>query len=129
MAFDNHPHGSEYIKAVVDSGQSTIKTLLVLNGGAAISFLTFLGQAFKDESIPSQLVGPFGLALRFFMAGAFLAATCAGSTYLSNLVQSLGWARSGRVFLCIAILVGFISLISFATGGWIASGTFIAFVS
>src|ERR1051326_1458902 len=63
----------EKYKTVVASGQSTLKALLTMNGGATIAFLTFVQRISEDKSHPAIMPVVFG-ALQYFIFGMTIAA-------------------------------------------------------
>ncbi len=111
----------EYYRAVSASGQSALKGLLIMNGGAAIALLAFLGTVAGREGVPPEYVAAIAPALRLFLFGVFLSVGASATTYLSNLVQSIGWRRVGIGLLIFTVIVGAGALAVFLWGGWIAA--------
>ena len=114
----------EILKLVAESGQSTLKALLLLNGGAAVAFLAFLGAVLKEPGLGPEQAAAFGFVMRCFLVGAFFSVCASATTYLSNLIQSQGWHRSGIGVLVATIILGIISLGAFFIGGWAAADAF-----
>ena len=54
-------------KLVAESGQSALKAMLLLNGGAAIAFLAFAGAVLKDSGGGSEQAAAFGFVMRCFL--------------------------------------------------------------
>ncbi len=114
----------EILKVVAESGQSALKALLLLNGGAAIAFLAFLGAAFKGSGVGPEQAAAFGFVMRCFLVGAFFSVCASGTTYLSNLIQSLGGHWPGIAVLVFTVILGIVSLGAFSVGGWAAADAF-----
>lgn len=73
----------EMLRGTIATGQSAIKSSLLINGGAAVAVLAFLGNAWSKELPRHVLLGAsYGLSL--FVWGVLAAATAAGFTYVSQ---------------------------------------------
>ncbi len=114
----------EIQKLVAESGQSALKAMLLLNGGAAVAFLAFLGAVLKEPGLGPEQAAAFGFVMRCFLVGAFFSVCASGTTYLSNLIQVIGWPRAGIGVLLFTVLLGIISLGAFFVGGWAAADAF-----
>lgn len=120
-----HQSNIESFKAAVTSGQSAIRSLFLLNGGAAIAILAFLGHLTQHH--PDRLP-TFAWTLLPFTVGVFATATVSGLTYLSqvffarNETEKYGFAFQ---FACVG--VGVSSLVCFAIGMRRAYDAFVAF--
>ncbi len=102
---------------VVSSGQSTLKALLTLNGGASLAFLAFIEHALAQK-LPIER-GGLVLALQLFIAGTFMTVCAFGTIFLTNCFSSVRWNRTSNAMFVITLLCGFSSLFLFV---W-ASGT------
>ena len=72
-------------KAVVKTGESTLKALLIMNGGASIAFFGFIGKAMDyradiDQATASTLTS----ALKWFIYGTFCAVLASGLIFTTN---------------------------------------------
>ncbi|WP_029031020.1 hypothetical protein [Salinarimonas rosea] len=70
---------AEANKATAESGVQAVRAAFLLNGGACIALLTFLGRNAGTET-----AGDLFWAAVLFSLGAALAAFAAGATYLTN---------------------------------------------
>jgi len=71
----------DMFNAVITSGQSAMKYMILINGGACMAMLAFIGGVFdKNEALAGGMAG----ALACFGLGVLLAALVSGSTYLSQ---------------------------------------------
>ena len=57
----------ELLRSVVSSANEILKTLMLLNGGAAVALLAFMGHLVSSG--PANAVSPFGPPLLKFVAG------------------------------------------------------------
>ena len=69
---------------VVSSGQAALKALMTLNGGATISFLTFIGHLGERGTLPVAGTGAFTSALLLFAWGTLSAVLGYGTIFLTN---------------------------------------------
>jgi hypothetical protein len=129
-----HAETLELFKSVIESGQTAIKSLIAINGGAAVALLAFLGNMLtkpqptgtgqastSGPSIQSQLA----TAMAWFVFGVFLIGAVSAVRYLNawaHLIgrsrQSRGWVRAADAFNYLAIVLGLASLAVFLVGGW-----------
>lgn len=117
----------EGFKQVIALGQSTLKSLMLING-AAVAILAFLGNALNSEH-SKVVVLPFANSLRMFVFGVFLSAIAFALTYLSQLCYSseLPWHKNtGIVLHILTCLAGAAALVAFIYGANIAYLGFIA---
>lgn len=121
-----HSANLEMFKSVIQTGQSAIKANMLLNGGAAVALLAFIG---KLADVNPACIPLFALPLTVFVSGAFLATMVSGLTYLTQVIFSEDgkWRdRIGNTLQGLSILSGLSSLILFGYGTHIAYKAFIA---
>ena len=76
-------HNLEMLRATISTGQSALRSALLINGAAAVAVLAFLGNAWaKDAPRQTLAGGAYGLSL--FVWGVLAAATAIGATYVSQ---------------------------------------------
>ncbi|MEM1370509.1 MAG: hypothetical protein AAGG02_21440 [Cyanobacteria bacterium P01_H01_bin.15] len=68
-------------KAVIGFGQSAIRALILINGGASIAVMTFIGN-YSVEQAP--LISAFSFALLLFSMGVATAALAAACSYVTQ---------------------------------------------
>jgi hypothetical protein len=135
----HHERLSAATETAVQSGQMAVRTAVLINGGAAISVLAFIGGlvAQRKASIPD--VTAVATSLMWFAAGTALGVASLGSSYLvqycvrwSIELQHRSWtppyirpSRSGQAWFLtanllrvVAILAAIISLLLFIIGMW-----------
>jgi hypothetical protein len=98
---------------VVSSGQSALRALLAMNGGATLAFLTFIGQLWEKGTLPRDSVQILVGALQFFIYGTFLAVLAYGTIFLTNCLSSRDWEHSSNWMFGFTVLCGFASITCF----------------
>jgi cation transporter-like permease len=126
----------EELRAVNAAGQSAIKSSMLVNGGAAVALLAFIGHLATDP----QTIGAvpnFAVPLTSFVVGVWLGGLSAGFTYLTAAGRSvkLGdpdrkptpkWTTLSRITNYLAIVCGALSLlVCFPTGFYFAYKSFV----
>lgn len=69
---------------MVSSGQSALKALLTMNGGATIAFLTFIGHLWDKSTMPPTSVDLFVEALQLFIYGTFVTVFAYSMIFVTN---------------------------------------------
>ena len=103
---------------VVSSGQSALRALLTLNGGATIAFLTFIGHLWEGGTLPSESSHQFVAALQMFIYGTLLVILAYGTIFLTNCLSSVEWHKSANTMFGGTVLLGFISVGCFLAASW-----------
>ncbi len=77
---------TEMFKSVLEAGQTALRAVTVINGGAAAAILAFIGGILKPGGSPDALVAvsPLGAAWFMFMIGLGAAGAAAGFRYLAQ---------------------------------------------
>ena len=130
--------GSKANEAAITVGNHAIRTLVLVNGGAAVAMLAFIGHVSginsgKFSTKLPELTAP----LRWFVWGVALATACAGLAYctnyciafssakkersykhpfIQNTIVSKRWIRIAVAFQCFALLTSIGSLVMFLCG-------------
>ena len=122
----NHSAELEMFKSVIQSGQNAIKTNLLINGGAAIALLAFIGKLADTNQSKIPL---FAQSLTIFVIGALVTALGSALTYLTQLAYSeeKKWVkRFGIFFHTVSMLLGLGALSLFAYGVYSSYSAFMA---
>lgn len=122
----NHSADLEMFKSVIQSGQNALRAIVLLNGGAAVALLAFIGKLTEVNRLSIPL---FALPLTIFVAGAFLATISSGLTYLTQVLYSEEGklrTRAGVSMQFGSILLSLAALYLFGHGAYRAYGAFIA---
>lgn len=110
----------ELTRAVIAFGQGAIRTLILINGGAAIAVLAFIGN-YKNEDL--GLFGYLSSSLLSFCLGVAAAALVAGFSYVTQFLcdgSSGKVSRLGVFFHILAVVFAVISLGLFILGIMVA---------
>jgi ABC-type Fe3+ transport system permease subunit len=116
----------EMFKSVIASGQIALRFLLLINGGASLAMLTFIGTLTKNRPV---MVTEYAFSLLFFVIGVLLATICAGLTYINQVIYHAKGDKKGNCFRFITLLCGASSAIVFAVGTYFAYQAFKMFAS
>jgi len=105
---------SDGFNAVITIGQGALKSGALINGGACIAILAFIGNILtKDASMISGL----STALCIFGFGVFFAAAASGSTYLAQANYETKKIKRARLINNVTIAIVILSYASFLGGG------------
>jgi len=115
MLFDKIPD-ADTRKMVVDSGQAALKALLLINGGATISFLTFIGTAIEQKLVTFGTSLLLVSALQCYIAGVVFTAAAYGFIYLTNVFSAYSRTKIANVLAGLTIVFGLGALVSFCVG-------------
>lgn len=118
-----HEGQMEMLRSVITVGQSALKSALLINGGAAVALLAFIGRIWGNAET-QHTIEALATALVCFVFGVLSAAMASGATYFSqagyadefgHLTRQVG--RGGHIAAVIFVFGGYIL---FASGSWIA---------
>ena len=118
----------EGFRQVIALGQSSLRSIMLINGGAAVALLAFLGNLITNNS--GAAVPSFANAMQAFVLGVFLAAVAYALTYLSQICYngSKSWQQGAGIALhVLTVLVGAAALIGFLWGSKLAYSGFVSF--
>lgn len=114
-----HEWKLEGFRSVIQAGQSALKSCILINGGAAVALLAFLGHLVQQHE-PAVSVHALASAMSVFVGGVFAGGLASGFTYLSQWFFADDWNKTGFTFNIAAILTGLASLGCFCWGGLLA---------
>ena len=106
----------EMFRSAINAGQNAIKSSFLLNGGASIALLAFIGHL---AQIQADKVPVFAESLLLFTFGVFAAAVMSGLTYSTQFIgaSTRPWAKKvGNISNVLCILVGISSYGMFIWG-------------
>ena len=132
LAYQAHVHNwsIEGFKQVIALGQSALKSMMLINGGAAAALLAFLGSLIARASPSAANIIAFAGSMRLFVIGVFLAALAYATTYFSQLFydgEKKWQQRTGLALHIFTSLIGASSLGAFLWGANAAYRAFLAF--
>lgn len=76
-----HEHNLELLRSVIIIGQATLRSAMLINGGAAVVLLAFIGSVWPRDGFETQL-SAIATALLCYVAGVLTAAMASGATYI-----------------------------------------------
>ena len=118
----------EMFRAIITSGQSAMRAAMLLNGGAAIAMLAFVGKLVElDVNAASHIANDILL----FAFGALAVAAAGGFTYVSQYFyqeiyatpsKKESWVQYCAVAFHTAAIIGVVtSYVLFGCGAWLTS--------
>ncbi|MBB4654429.1 hypothetical protein GGR73_000928 [Xanthomonas sp. F14] len=124
-----HETRLEMLRATVTTSQSALRSSLLINAGAAVALLSFMGGIWGKGSYLNVIPG-LSYSLSVFVWGVLAGALAAGATYGSQAGYGEEFGRFsvliGRVFHGVAILAGVTAYICFGSASWLAYGALMA---
>ncbi len=113
----------EGVRATINSGQVAMRAAIMINGGAAVAILAFLGHL---VSVNSSEVSGIANAMFAYIIGVLCATLSTGSNYCSAYVASSDKKEIFYFFNIISILLIIGSYSAFFIGGYCAYNTLIS---
>jgi hypothetical protein len=123
-----HAQGIELFRSVIQAGQNALRTGFLMNGGASVALLAFVGHM---ATVAPQKIPSLAPSLLVFVVGVLVAALASGVAYLSQWFYGgeRSWQKKTGFGLNIAaILLGLGAYGVFAWGMWRAYHVFLGFV-
>lgn len=124
-----HAQGIEMFRSVIQAGQNALRTAFLMNGGASVALLAYVGHL---SSVAPERVPMLAPSLATFVSGVLIAALASGITYLSQWFYAgePSWQqKTGFVLNIAAILLGLGAYGVFGFGMWLAYHVFASFGS
>ncbi|WP_460128003.1 hypothetical protein [Pseudomonas sp. S3_A09] len=122
----DHASSLEMFKSVIQSGQNAVKTAFLMNGGASVAILAFIGKLTESNK---QSIPEFAWTLTLFVTGVFLISVTAGLTYLSQWLYADESARKQKAGFVLNIGAIIIGLGSYGMFIWGMKAAYRAFIS
>jgi len=113
----------EMFKSVIDAGKEALNALLLINGGAVVALLGFLGANIAKEG-SAALGMRLTSSLLLFGVGVLLGAVAFGVRYLSQAVYAVERNKIGSTLNVLTILIAIAGYIVFGFGVY---GAYLAF--
>lgn len=117
-------HAVEMFRSVISYGAASLKSAILINGGATAALLAFIGNIWA-KGISPVAVTPLTSAIAYFSFGVLAAAVGTASSYFTQYYYGEECQRTGVVFhtLTVVLVVG--SYVLFSLG---SLGAYEAFV-
>ena len=104
-----------------ETGHRTLNALLIVSGGAAVSFMTFLGTAMTQPGTP---IAGLLSAMQFFVASVAAAVLAHGFTYGSHMAFHFDRRTLGTWLMGFAMGAGVVCIVLFVVGSMSAMSAF-----
>jgi hypothetical protein len=137
-------------EAIIKQGEVAIRTVMLINGGAAVSVLAFIGALVREDGLTLKEVTGVSTSLLWFAAGVAMAAWALALSYFTNFCragsessktctwerpyiidnkQSQWWLWWANRFHVGAIVWGVLSLLAFVVGAFVVHNAIIRLAS
>jgi hypothetical protein len=98
-AHDNETEfGHKNNDAAINAANAAIRIALLINGGAAVSVLAFIGGLVAQKVVPVSELGKIAAGLMWFTSGVALAGLSAGLAYFTNYCIATRSAKKLRMW-------------------------------
>lgn len=91
-----HIWNMELFKSVITAGQAALKSAILINGGAAVALLAFIGGVF-NISQNSGVMTKLSHAMFCFVVGVLSGAVASGITYIAQFMYARGKRCLGNI--------------------------------
>lgn len=105
----------EMLRSVMMYGSEALKSAILINGGAAVALLAFIGNIWTRGIVPTAVI-PLTNALYYFTEGTVSAAVGVGLTYFTQYFYSIDKNKVGAVFHGLSIATVVLAYIFFYQG-------------
>lgn len=120
MAHQSASNVQEFL-ADQNTAEFAVKSSILVNGGASIALLAFLGNlATKAEGVSAYSLTSLNHSMLAFVAGVGAAGITAGLRYFSQACYTGSYAKTGLGFKVAAVALWLTSMGLFGTGGYLA---------
>ena len=99
----------EMFKSVISTGQNALKSVILINGGAAVALLAFIGSIWDKSTNDIVIKILLLISMAGFVFGTFLGGVSASFTYLTQHLYSKQKHRKAVVLGMICDILVFIS--------------------
>jgi len=118
----------EMFRTVIATGQSALKTSLLINGGAAVALLAFMGRAWSKSlgnALYYPMVNSLSHSLVSFGVGVFIGALASGTTYLTQTAYNHQYNKTGISLQILTVLLVLATYCLFLSGMLNAGNAFL----
>ncbi|EOC1797619.1 hypothetical protein [Vibrio fluvialis] len=113
----------EMFRSVITSGQAALKASMVINGGAAVALLAFMGKIW-GSSITTGVASSLSGSTFMFCIGIILGALASGTTYFSQCLYNVDKIKIGNIINVVTIIMVLASYGIFIFSSFIAAKSF-----
>lgn len=113
----------EIARAFVAYSILALKSIILINGGAAVALLAFMGNIWVKNTAPA-VTSLLTKSIACFACGVLTGAFSAATTYLTQWLYSTSWNRFGKVVHIFTYIIIILSFVLFGMGIYKASVAF-----
>ena len=125
---DNDWHKLETYKSMIDYGRGMLRFVFLVNGGAIVGIMTFMGNVYAKTGTVLNMKTPIVI----FLLGVLFAGVATATAYMTQfkLFNETVWETKGQGWdshmrwVAITIALILLSLLAFATGSLLAVSAF-----
>lgn len=118
----------EMFRSVISYGQAALKTTILINGGAAVALLAFIGRIWGSS--PSQAaVDSLTNSIVLYSFGVLASAMGTATTYLTQYSYHSAWKKTGIAFHIASVLFVLVAFVLFGVGSYEAYVAFVKHLS
>ena len=110
--------GIEMFRATISFGASSLKTVLIINGGAITLLMALIGHLLSRENVQVELIAQLALSMQWFLFGLIAAVLAPGSAYVAQAAYVDHRNFLGTSFRALAVTLFIGSVASFGWGAW-----------
>lgn len=114
----------ESSRSVITAGQAALRSVTLINGGAAVAMLALIGNIWA-KGAEQATVDSLSRSIGYFASGVLAASVASGGTYISQYCLSLEKYKLGDFFNLITVLVVIAAYVLFGFGTYESYLTFI----
>ena len=108
---------NEMFKSVIETAKTALTTSILINGGATVALLAFLGNLLaKVGNPPAQMQSNVVAALTTFALGVLLGGLATSFTYATQYCYAKEFERSGATFHILTVFLVLSTYIAFLVG-------------
>ncbi len=125
-----HEFDLEMLRAVIATGQSALKSAVLINGGASVAMLAFVGNIWQTKNEHMVTFVYLSSSLLNFVIGVLLSAIASGTTYISQAGYADEFGKHsqkiGKAAHLLTVLAIIASYIFFGYGAWLAYASMVS---
>lgn len=111
--------------SLINLSQNAFKTVILINGGAVVALLTFLGNIWAKDPTTVTVVSLLAESIRFFSIGVLTGALGSGTIYICNYLYAIRKQGMAITFHVLTLVLAISSYVCFGFGAYSAHIAFL----
>jgi hypothetical protein len=107
----------EIFKSILSYAESALKTVILINGGACLALLAFLGNIIA-KGINTKVVIEFSFPILLYVAGVLVGAIATGAAYLTQYSYIHFSRKTAVMWHFISAIFVIVAYVAFAAGSY-----------